>query len=176
MTSDRREIANHLLTQHADVREAVVVETAGRTGQNTELLALVRPDGYCSGADLRDALISSVGLEPSPPVVVLVSDEAGWAEARADHRRLVELAAGSPYVYEWREPAGEVERSLCDVVADCLGRDRVSPVDNFVDIGGDSVTAIKVVTELERRYGIALPLESLFEARSIAEVVQPANP
>jgi acyl carrier protein len=172
MNSDRGTLAGKLLDQHVDVREAMVFTSAELGAGEAELLAIVLPHDYCNGADLRDALIDAIGLEPAAPVVVLVPDEAAFEQGKADEAALVGLAADLPYVYRWQAPAGEIERTLCAVVSESLDRERSSVSDNFVDLGGDSMTAIKVVSEFEARSGIALPLESLFEAESIGDLAE----
>lgn len=175
MNSDRSTLALQLLREHADVRDAVVIDNATGAGQPAELLAVVLPGDYCNGADLRDALIASIGLEPTRPVVLLEPDAAGFAAAKASPGDPVAVPEDSPYVYRWQEPDTDLERALCAVVNECLGRERTSLSDNFVDLGGDSMTAIRVVSELDERFGITLPLESLFEAESIADLVEAAE-
>jgi acyl carrier protein len=175
MNSDRSTLAMQLLKEHADVRDAVVIDNATRAGHPAELLAVVLPGDYCNGADLRDALIASVGLGPTRPVVLLEPDPAGFAAAKASPENPVTVSDDSPYVYRWQEPDTDLERALCTVVNECLDRERTSLSDNFVDLGGDSMTAIRVVSELDERFGVTLPLESLFEAESIADLVDVAE-
>jgi acyl carrier protein len=174
MDDNRGTRALQMLHAHADVRDAVVIDEVRQAGRAAELVAVVLPGDYCNGADLRDALIASVGLDPTRPVVLLEPDPDAFAAVQADPAG-VTVSDDSPYVYQWREPDTELERSLCAVVSECLGRARTSLSDNFVGIGGDSMTAIKVVSRLDEDFGVTLPLESLFEVESIADLVDLAQ-
>ncbi|WP_323121952.1 phosphopantetheine-binding protein [Burkholderia alba] len=56
-----------------------------------------------------------------------------------------------------------VDQVVVAVVADVLGRDRVSPDDDFFLLGGSSLSAALVSTQLEGRLGLEVPLRLLFE-------------
>jgi acetoacetyl-CoA synthetase len=47
--------------------------------------------------------------------------------------------------------------------------------DNFFDLGGNSITALRLVVEIERRTGRLLPLTALIAAPTISELVAAAN-
>ena len=70
---------------------------------------------------------------------------------------------------EYVAPASAIEREMADVWRAQLGIDRVGVRDNFFDLGGDSLQAIRIVAELNRR-GHALRTTDLFEHQSIAEL------
>jgi acyl carrier protein len=70
-------------------------------------------------------------------------------------------------------------------LADLLGSDPVSldPDTDFDQLGIDSALAVSLLTEIEERYGVDLPPESLFEnptlgavARSVQAQLTPATP
>src|SRR5690606_28716578 len=44
--------------------------------------------------------------------------------------------------------------------------------DNFFDIGGHSLIAVKMITMLEKKAGFRLPISSLFKAPTIAELAK----
>jgi aspartate racemase len=69
-------------------------------------------------------------------------------------------------------PRTELERNLTHVWERIL---RISPVgvhDNFFDLGGSSLLAVSVIAELNSRLGHDLPLVSLIEAPTIAELAR----
>ncbi len=53
-----------------------------------------------------------------------------------------------------------------------LGGDSVSPDQNFFDLGGDSSLAVRMFSEIERVFGVKLPLATLYEAPTIEELVR----
>ncbi|MUH00256.1 amino acid adenylation domain-containing protein [Scytonema sp. UIC 10036] len=77
-----------------------------------------------------------------------------------------ELAGG--YV----APRTEVEKVLIKIFAEVLGIQRLSIRDNFFELGGHSLLATQIVSRVRDAFKIELPLRSLFEAPTIAELSQ----
>ncbi|MEV0318573.1 non-ribosomal peptide synthetase [Streptomyces sp. NPDC050658] len=65
-------------------------------------------------------------------------------------------------------------RTLCALCARVLGVREVRPGDNFVDLGGDSITAMRLATAC-RREGIAVRSVRFLMAESLADVLRPAE-
>ncbi|MEX5636132.1 acyl carrier protein [Parafrankia sp. FMc2] len=60
-----------------------------------------------------------------------------------------------------------------------LGLDDIKPPENFLDLGGDSATATRVIAGIRGEFGVALPLRALFDhptVAELAEVVSAARP
>jgi non-ribosomal peptide synthase protein (TIGR01720 family) len=62
-----------------------------------------------------------------------------------------------------------VEQLLADVWCEVLGLDRVGVHDNFFDLGGDSILAIRIVSRV-RRVGLSLKPRHVFECQTIDEL------
>jgi acyl carrier protein len=162
----RDEVILRAVRARADVADAVVRDLELAGGPTT--VVLVRSDDFCAGADVRDDVLDALGGTERAPVVVVAPDAAGFAEASGDLGALRELVDGSPYAYSWVAPESSGEELVAGIVAQVLDRRRVSMTDNFLDLGGDSVLALEVVSELERRTDLALPVEALFETPTVA--------
>ncbi|MFC0040245.1 amino acid adenylation domain-containing protein [Actinomadura rayongensis] len=65
-----------------------------------------------------------------------------------------------------REPRTEREEALCRAVADALGLDRVGADVSFFELGGDSVTALKLVTRAKQA-GIELTPRDVFTHQTV---------
>lgn len=68
------------------------------------------------------------------------------------------------------KPRTEMERRLADIWTDVLGVDDVGVHDNFFDIGGNSLSAIRLFSAVRSMTGERLQLPELFAAPSIAEL------
>lgn len=62
------------------------------------------------------------------------------------------------------------EALVAEVWCDLLGLDTVEVTDGFFEVGGQSMIAVQVVYQLERRTGITLELESVFELDTVTEL------
>jgi acyl transferase domain-containing protein len=71
-------------------------------------------------------------------------------------------------------PAGERERAIVAVWERTLGFEQIGVLDNFFDLGGDSLIAVRVVAQLKAALGIDLPVAQLYQGltvRALAELI-----
>ncbi len=67
-------------------------------------------------------------------------------------------------------PVTEIEKKLVTLWQDIFGLERVGIHDNFFELGGDSLTAAEMVARSSGYLPTELPLASLFEASTIAQL------
>lgn len=65
-------------------------------------------------------------------------------------------------------PASEAEQLIAGSWRDTFGLEEVGVHDNFFDLGGNSLLALQIVTQLRKAFQIELPMTSLFEAPTVA--------
>jgi amino acid adenylation domain-containing protein len=71
------------------------------------------------------------------------------------------------------EPArNSVETAIVEIWADILGVESVGIHDDFFELGGDSILATQIISRIWDRFEIELPLTSLLERPTIAEISQ----
>ncbi|MCP4176266.1 MAG: hypothetical protein GY756_00700, partial [bacterium] len=63
---------------------------------------------------------------------------------------------------EYVEAGNEIEESLVEIWKEVLGLDRIGVLDNFFEIGGNSLTATKLLLRINRIFNINLSLEEIF--------------
>ena len=68
-------------------------------------------------------------------------------------------------------PTTEQEKVLADAIGATLGTDKVGILDNFFDIGGDSLKAIELISKLEKQ-GYHTDTKTIFECDTIKELAQ----
>ena len=79
------------------------------------------------------------------------------------------LHARPDLVCAYVEPRTQMERQISAVWRDVLGIDRVGALDNFNDLGGDSLIAIRVVSRLREALQMGIEVRSLFENATVEE-------
>lgn len=113
-----------------------------------------------------------------PQVVVCSVDLDQWqeqlaAEARAETEtggaslegpQFSRPALSSAYV----PPRNVFERDIALVWRDLLGVADVGVNDDFFELGGQSLIAVRLFARLRKRFGVELPISTLFEAPTIA--------
>ena len=72
---------------------------------------------------------------------------------------------------EYVAPKTEEEQALVDSVKAVLGCEKVSTLDNFFDIGGDSLKAIELTSQLESR-GFEVQVRTIFDSETIEDLAK----
>ncbi|MDZ8051396.1 MAG: amino acid adenylation domain-containing protein [Aulosira sp. ZfuCHP01] len=65
-----------------------------------------------------------------------------------------------------------LETELTQIWAEVLGIEQVGVQDNFLELGGQSLLAIQVVSRIRDNYQVDLPMRSLFDSPTIAQLAQ----
>lgn len=103
---------------------------------------------YVSSLDLN-ALIAEAG----------VVEDAGPGEGGFERPDL-----DSDFV----EPAPGTQAELAAIWSELLGIAQVGAADSFFDLGGHSLIAVRMFGQLRKKFGVDLPISTLFEAPTIA--------
>jgi len=81
--------------------------------------------------------------------------------------RMLPLDAPVPSL-ERTGPGDDYERGLSEVLSELLRVAEPGVLDDFFELGGTSLTAMRLVTMIEKRYGTHVPLSAFAEAPTIA--------
>ena len=65
---------------------------------------------------------------------------------------------------EFEAPRDELERALAAWWEDLLGVDKIGVHDNFFDLGGHSLIAVRLFAKIKKAYSVEYPISVLFEA------------
>jgi acyl carrier protein len=71
---------------------------------------------------------------------------------------------------EFIAPRSPMEQQLAEIWAEVLKIDRIGIHDNFFELGGHSLLATQVIVRIGEQLSVGLPLSSLFESPTIAEL------
>ena len=153
-----------LLRGEPGIVAAAVVARTDESGLVTHLDAYVVRNQ--SGVDDLPAVLRRY----LPPALV----PTGWqrlpqlpltSNGKIDRAALTPIVARSAGAGRPRDP---YEQRLMVLWADVLGVDGFSPEDDFFDLGGQSLRAIKLLSRVNSAFGCRLPMSSIFVARSVA--------
>ena len=102
--------------------------------------------------------------------VWLKRNETGRQEAVAASEENVTLHPRPNLKTPYVAPTNEVEQAVAGIWQAMLGMDQVGVNDNFFELGGHSLLATRIVTQLRDAFHVKLPLRSLFESPTVAQI------
>ncbi|WP_395375876.1 amino acid adenylation domain-containing protein [Marinicella sp. W31] len=169
------EIEAQLLNQGA-VREAVVVlNKAVEEGitRHDRLVAYVTAD---EGAEinienLRQALNETLPEYMVPAIYIELEMLPLTHNGKVDRQALPEPEKHHLMHAEYTAPQGAEEIAITSLCEDILGVNNISRHDNFFSVGGTSMAAIKLVSQLKER-GYELSIMSLYMHEEIKDVAK----
>lgn len=159
-----------VLTQHEQVREAVV--TVFYTSQNQpELIAHVVLYGEVPYQELRDFLKRKLPDYMVPAAVVSLPALPLTPSGKVDRRSLPQphlkaFIQQAPFV----APRHAVEVQLAQIWSELLEQPSIGVNDDFFDLGGHSLTAMRLMQAIAQQFGQTLPLTTVLTHRTIAEM------
>ena len=167
-----REIETALLAL-GEIQEAVV--TGREEGGEKRLVAYVVPSGSLeiSSSTLRAQLEVSLPDYMIPTIFCMLDSLPRTLSNKVDRLRLPEPSSvrpilNTPYV----TPRNWAEELLVEIWEEVLGLDRVGVDDVFLELGGDSLRAMKIIARTRDEFEIDVPISLLFKAPTIAAMAQ----
>jgi amino acid adenylation domain-containing protein len=151
------------------VRDSAVRGWSGRDGE-TYLAAYVVTDRHRPPfAEMRRRLAETLPGYMVPAVFVELDRLPVTPNGKLDHHALPEPVAGSAPVDRPRaDDRSDAERAVAGIWQEVLGIAYVSPGDEFLLIGGDSLKAHRILARLRQQLGVDLPVSQFFDASSVA--------
>ena len=159
------------LAQHPSVREVTVIDREDRPGEKSLVAYLVCPQAQPTARELRTFLQSRLPDYLIPSAFVTISSLPLTPNGKIDRRALPAPEferAESPATRV--APRNELELQLTEIWERVLGVRSIGIRDNFFELGGHSLIAVRLFAEIEQTWGQNLPLATLFQKQTIAEL------
>jgi len=159
------------LLEHEAVKQAAVLVDG--EGVDARLAAYVVFEAGChlDYRDMRTFLRRFLPDYMVPSLVIELQELPLTPNGKLDRKALPDpegavSVADQPFV----APRTETEETLAGIWAEVLGLDPIGVHDDFFALGGHSLLATQVVSRVAREMDAELPLRTLFEAPTVAEL------
>lgn len=125
-------------------------------------------DPALAAAGLQGARVHDLFRKRSVCDFLQVKEMPLNAAGEIDRERLLSDDAASPATRRRVMPRTELEHQLARVWQDVLGGARVSVHDNFFEMGGHSLLAVRLIFQIRDALQVEFPLDKMIEAPNIA--------
>ena len=160
------------LAAHPAVRQAAVVVTADSGEPRLAGFLSPREPGepLPDEAEVRGFLRRTLPEYMVPAVLVTLPELPLSSNGKIDRRALAATAATAAMAASTaaEAPRTPTEERIARIWCEALGLDQVSPGDDFFRLGGHSLRVAGVIAEVGAAFGVALPVQALFKAPSLA--------
>ncbi|MBA3924058.1 MAG: amino acid adenylation domain-containing protein, partial [Nostocaceae cyanobacterium] len=160
-----------MLSKHPQVKETVVLANEDQPG-NKRLVAYIVPHlKPPTTNELRVFLLENLPDYMVPSAFVVLESLPLTPNGKVDRKALSALKQMS--VWEGiAPPRTPVEEILVRIWTEILGLEQVGIYHNFFELGGHSLLATQVISRIHDFFPVELPLRTLFEKQTIADLAQ----
>ena len=158
---------------HPGVGEVVTAVREDSPGEK-RLVAYVVPRGALpAGHDLRTFVAAKLPSYMVPAAVVLLDALPLSSNGKIDRRALpAPEATRPPLAAGYQAPRNEHEAHLVAIWEEVLGIAPIGVADQFFDLGGTSLAALRLIAQIQERFGHAPGLGALFSGATVASQAQ----
>jgi amino acid adenylation domain-containing protein len=156
------------------VAQAEVIVREGRDGApGLQAFVVAGPGPSLDAAGLLARLATRLPNYMVPASVMVLDALPLTANGKLDRSALQAMVAATTEAGTQgvEAPVGEVEQTLAAVWSEVLGRESIGRQDQFFEIGGDSILALKAVAKARKR-GLKLLPKHLFEPVSLQRLAE----
>jgi tyrocidine synthetase III len=154
------------LLKHEEIEEGAVI-----VGGEAESFIVAY---YVSNNDLSESLREFIlGTLPSymlPSYFVRMEQLPLTSNGKLDRERLPDPEGSNTSGIKYAQPVTELQERLVDIWQNILGAEKIGIHDNFFDLGGHSLKAIRVVSDIYKMLNIKIELSSLFTCPTIEKL------
>jgi amino acid adenylation domain-containing protein len=160
------------LTEHPGIEQAVVTARENQAGEKYLAAYIVPRDSDGEPVGWREFLKERLPVYMIPTTMVCLPGLPLNQNGKVDRTLLPDpeayLASSRRYV----APRNPMEEMLSGIWSTLLKRDHIGVHDNFFDLGGHSLLATQVMARVRSVFCVELPLRTLFEATTVAQLAE----
>ncbi|WP_280458275.1 non-ribosomal peptide synthetase, partial [Nocardia carnea] len=161
---------DHVLRTHPGVRRALTVVHTDPQGRQ-RLAAYIVADAGVDPAAVRATARGRLPGYMVPDAVTVLPEFPTAPSGKLDRKALPEPVFAVTAATS-RPPATDTERRVAEVFTEVLGREITGVEDGFFDLGGNSLLATRLVGGLYDRFGVDLPVRTVFDAPTVAALAE----
>jgi len=157
-----------VLAQHPAVEQAVLAVREESPGDKRLIAYVVpKPPQHLTIGEARAHLKRTLPDYMLPSALVELERLPLTPNGKVDRKALPKPEYGAVAAAAMVAPRDELEAKLLNIWREVLKIGTVNVTDNFFDVGGHSLLAVRLIEEIRKATGVPIPLTALFQGASI---------
>jgi acyl-coenzyme A synthetase/AMP-(fatty) acid ligase/acyl carrier protein len=158
------------LKRQDQVKDAVVVVREDRPGERRLVAYVVASGSVCEG--LRALAREHLPDFMVPSAFVAVDGLPSTPNGKIDRRALPVPERPDADPAAAGVPETDTERRLLGIWSDLLGVAEIGLTEDFFELGGNSLSIVKLAARVRDAFGVGIPQHELFEAPTVRELAE----
>ncbi|MGG4268519.1 amino acid adenylation domain-containing protein, partial [Peribacillus simplex] len=157
------------LLKHDKIQQAVVLD---RNGDNSEkvLVAYLVSSEEISIAELKSMLNQVLPQYMIPSYYVFLDKIPLTSNGKVDRQKLPGLESAAVVQEDYVAPKNEQQRKLSEIWSNVLGINKVGITDNYFELGGDSIKAIRLLSQINSQLKTSINVGDLYTNPTIKDL------
>jgi amino acid adenylation domain-containing protein len=168
------EAIENAIYSHPSVKDTVV-KVIEYEDSNSIIVAYVVPKNreHTEISTIRKIISKKLPAYMAPSKYVTLDSLPTTKNGKIDYSALPTPGKNRPNLEQPFEAArSSIEYDLTKIWEKILEIEKIGIHDNFLDLGGDSLLAFRILHEINKKFGQNLPVEVIFKAPTITELAQ----
>lgn len=151
------------------VRDAVAVVRKNSMGEN-DICVYITNDNDVDITLLKQVMAGKLPAYMVPSYIMQIAGIPVNRSGKLDKNKLPDIVM--PESTAAAVPENPLQERILAIVSGVLDKQRLGITDNFFEVGGQSIRAIKVINEIEEKEGIRVGLKDFFEHPTVLSLSQ----
>lgn len=162
-----KEIEAHLL-DISEMKEAAVIVVESETSAEKQLIAYVSTTKNISEKQIKESLRAQLPEYMIPKAIILLDSLPTTKNGKLAVDQLPEHQLDLNKE-EKEQPKTQIQMNILAIFKEILNQDEIGINEDFYDLGGDSIKAIRIVSKLKEQ-GYSLTINDILQYRTIKEL------
>ncbi|WP_255486811.1 polyketide synthase [Mucilaginibacter sp. SP1R1] len=161
-----------LLNQLENIQQAVVIAREDAAGQKRLIAYLVASNNQQNTDSVRKSLEHQLPDFMLPSAYVWLQELPKTTSGKVDRKALPQPGMDRPELSVlYRAPLTALEKNITAVWMSLTQLDKIGLDDDFFQLGGNSLLALKTVAQLKQQYNLEVPITKLYQYPTISGLV-----
>lgn len=159
------------LAKHPKIRECAATVREDESGNKYIAAYVITMDSKLTASAFKQFLKNRLPAYMLPQHIVILEVFPTTPAGKIDRKNLP-VPSSQIDLENHAMPSTIVEKNLANIWSNALKRDMIGLEDNFFDLGGHSVLAIKLLQEIEREFNVLITPTEFMQAENLSVLAQ----